>query len=234
MGYSPRNPSEPDLQRKGCFVEKGQGERLLPGFPIQGTSPRSFLGKGDGSERAFYGAGQVFPEGSHSRGADSQRARKGLNVGLDASTLIASVKRDGEKFHGDALELARRIKDQGHRGVSSSLALIEVPGALSSSTRMPIEKVYDVLVSVLAGFSVDIMPFEGQVDRAVEFMLEFRELKRKADVGSADFHYLAAAYNEGCGLFVTTDEKHLLRPEVRNSLSKYLEVVTPSEALKKI
>lgn len=93
-----------------------------------------------------------------------------MNVGLNASTLIASVKREGEKFHEHAVELARRIKDEGHWGVSS-LALIEIPGALSSSTTTPTEKVYEVLVSVLARFSVDIMPFEGQVDRAVEFML---------------------------------------------------------------
>ena len=144
------------------------------------------------------------------------------------------MKREGEKYHEDALELAKRIKEAGHRGISSSLALIEVPGALSSATRMPIERVYEALASVLAGFQVDIAPFEAQVDRAVEMMLEFRELKARANVGSADFHYLAAAYNQGCELFVTTDERHLLRKDSREGFSKYLDLVSPREAVSRL
>lgn len=157
-----------------------------------------------------------------------------MNVGLDASTLLASVKREGEKFHNEALELARMISVRGVRGVSSALVHIEVPGALSSATSMPIEKVYEVTASLMAGFSVDTPPFEGQVERATEMMLDLRSTKRKAGIGSADFHYLSTAYNHGCRIFITTDEKHLLRQDFRKAVSSYLEVVNPKEALERL
>lgn len=154
-----------------------------------------------------------------------------MNIGLDASTLLASVKREGEKYHESALKLAAETKSKGVRGVCSSLVLIEVPGALSSATTMPIEKIYETSASVLSAFSVDMMPFESLVDRATELMLEFRDLKRRAGIGSADFHYLASAYNQGCEMFVTTDERHLLRADVRDGLSSYVDIVNPEEAL---
>ncbi|HEV2225496.1 MAG TPA: hypothetical protein VGR56_01675 [Nitrososphaerales archaeon] len=157
-----------------------------------------------------------------------------MNVGYDASTLLASVKREGEKYHESALKLAAETKSRGLRGICSSLVLIEVPGALSSSTTMPIEKIYETSASVLAAFSVDMMPYEGQVDRATELMLEFRDLKRRAGIGSADFHYLASVYNQGCEIFVTTDERHLLRLDFKKGLSKYVDIVNPEEALKKL
>jgi predicted nucleic acid-binding protein len=157
-----------------------------------------------------------------------------VNIGLDASTLLASVKREGEKYHIGASGLAAETRSKGIRGVCSGLVLIEVPGALSSATTMPIEKIYETFASLLASFSIEMMPFESQVERATELMLEFRDLKRLAGIGSADFHYLAAAYNQGCDMFVTTDERHLLRSDVKKGLSKYLEIVNPEEALAKL
>src|SRR2546425_8571645 len=92
---------------------------------------------------------------------------------------------------------------------------------------MPLEKIYDAELSLIEGFHVNVRPFELYVDRAVDLMLEFRDLKSKLGVGSADFHYLATASAEGCDLFVSTDEKHLLRRESRERFSKYIPIAHP-------
>lgn len=152
-------------------------------------------------------------------------------MGLDANVLIASVKKGGEKYHKDAQELSRRIIRASHQGVCSALLLTELPGALASSTTMPVEKIFDVEVSVIEKFRVNIMPYEPYVEKTVELMLEFRGLKSRWEIGSADFHYLATSYQEGCDFFVTTDEKHLLRTECREGFSKYVKVLTPDEAV---
>ena len=120
------------------------------------------------------------------------------------------------------------------RGICSSLLMIEPPGALASSTTMPFEKIYEVEVSVIENFRVAVMPYEAYVKRAVDLMLEFRDLKARYEIGSADFHYLATSVQEGCEFFVTTDEKHLLRPSCRDMLSRHVEVLAPDEALLKL
>jgi predicted nucleic acid-binding protein len=73
-----------------------------------------------------------------------------MKIGLDSNVLVASVKKVGEPFHDSALELSRRIKDQNGSGIGSALVLIEIPGALASSSTMPIEKIYEVTASVQA------------------------------------------------------------------------------------
>ena len=157
-----------------------------------------------------------------------------MKVGLDASVLVASVKRTGEKHHEDALTLAKKMGTGEHEGVCSALLLIEITGALASSTTMPVEKIYDVELSLIKGFRVNMRPFELYADRTVDLMLEFRDLKSKFGIGSADFHYLATASGEGCDFFVTTDEKHLLKRECRERFSKYIPIHTPSEALRSL
>jgi predicted nucleic acid-binding protein len=156
-----------------------------------------------------------------------------LKIGLDASVLIASIKRAGEKHHAQSLRLAQRIVARGHEGICSALVLTEVPGALASSTTMPVDKIYETEMSLIAGFKLSVRPFEQYADRAVDLMLEFRELKRRFGIGSADFHHLATAAGEGCELFVTVDERHLLRDECRQAFSNYVSVCTPLDALKK-
>jgi hypothetical protein len=96
---------------------------------------------------------------------------------------------------------------------------------------MPVEKIYDVEVSLIDGFRVNFSAFEPHADMSVEMMLEFRELKRKFGIGSADFHHLATANSEECAIFATTDERHLLRPEFRDGLSKYIRICSPAEAV---
>jgi hypothetical protein len=95
---------------------------------------------------------------------------------------------------------------------------------------MPIEKIYDIEVSLIDGFRISFSAFEPYADMSVELMLEFRDLKRKFGIGSADFHHLATASSEGYAIFATTDEKHLLRPECRDGLSKYIRICSPGEA----
>ncbi len=157
-----------------------------------------------------------------------------MKVGLDASVLVASVKRTGEKYYEDALGLAKKMTTSEHEGICSALFLIEIPGALASSTTMPLEKIYDVELSLIKGFRINVRPFELHADRAVDLMLEFRDLKGKFGIGSADFHYLATASGEGCDFFVTTDEKHLLKRECRERFSKYIPIHAPSEALRQL
>lgn len=148
--------------------------------------------------------------------------------------LIASAKRVGEKYHEDVLRLARRMVAGAHEGICSALLLIELPGALASSTTMPVEKIYDTELSVIDGFRVNVRPFEQYVDRTMDLMLEFRDLKRRFSIGSADFHYLATASGEGCDFFVSTDEKHLLKRECRERFSGYISICSPAEALERV
>jgi predicted nucleic acid-binding protein len=154
-----------------------------------------------------------------------------MKVGIDSNVLVASVKKPGEPFHDSALELSRRIKDENGSGVSSALVLIEVPGALAASTKMPIEKIYEVTATVQDQFNLKIMEFESYVNLAKDLMFEFRDLKSKWQIGSADFHHVATSIQEGCDLFVSTDEKHLLRTACREALEKHIGIVNPTQAL---
>lgn len=121
-----------------------------------------------------------------------------------------------------------------HEGVCSALVLTEVPGALSSSTTMPLEKIYETEASVLASFRVNVRPFEQYADDAVDLMLEYRALKRRFDVNSADFLHLATAEGEGCAFFVTVDERHLLKQEFRKELSSHILICDPAEAASRV
>ena len=114
--------------------------------------------------------------------------------------------------------------------LASALVLIEVPGALAS-TRMPIERIYQVSTSIQVNFNLKIMEFEPYVDLARELMFEFRELKSKWQIGSADFHHIATSIQESCDLFVTTDEKRFLRSECRKHFEKHIKIANPDEAL---
>jgi len=154
-----------------------------------------------------------------------------MKIGLDSNVLLASVKKLGERFHDSALELSRRIKDQNGSGIGSALVLIEIPAALASSSRMPIEKIYEVTASVQVQFNLRIMEFESYVDLANDLMFEFRDLKSKWQIGSADFHHIATSIQEGCDLFVTTDEKHLLRTVCREAFEKHIKIINPTQSL---
>jgi len=123
------------------------------------------------------------------------------------------------------------VASRAHQGVCSALVLTEVPGAFASSTKMPVDKIYQTELSLLESFRVNIRPFEQYADRAVDLMLEFRDMKRRLDINSADFHHLATATGEGCGIFVTTDEHHLLRDETKEALSSHVRICAPAEAL---
>lgn len=144
--------------------------------------------------------------------------------------LIASIKKKGERFHGSSLRLAELIKDKGHVAVSSALVLIEFPGGLASSTRMPIDLIHTAELSVQESFALEIVPFEDHIDKTVSLVFELRDLKGKLGIESADFHHLATAIGENCGAFVTVDERHLLRSEVSDALGRYIRVLDPSEA----
>ncbi len=154
-----------------------------------------------------------------------------MKIGLDSNVLVASVKKLGEPFHDSALALSKRIKDENGSGIGSALVLIEIPGALASSSRMPIEKIYEVTASVQEQFNLRIMEFESYVDLAKDLMFEFRYLKSKWQIGSADFHHIATSIQEGCELFVTTDEKHLLRTVCRDAFERHIKIANPTQAL---
>jgi predicted nucleic acid-binding protein len=84
---------------------------------------------------------------------------------------------------------------------------------LASSTTVPIDRIYEALLSVQEHFRLNIMAYESCLERAKELIFEFRELKSKWKIGYADFYHLATCIDEGCSFFVTTDERHLLRDE---------------------
>ena len=154
-----------------------------------------------------------------------------MKIGLDSNVLVASVKKVGEPFHESSVALSRRVKNEAGSCICSALVLMEVPGALASSSRMPIEKIYEVIGSVQEQFNLRIMEFESYVDLTKDLMFEFRELKSKWQIGSADFHHLATSIQEGCALFVTTDEKHLLRAVFREAFDKHIKIINPTQAL---
>lgn len=154
-----------------------------------------------------------------------------MRLGIDTSALIASVKKKGEKFHDSAILLSDFIKDNGHIGIASSLVLIELPGALTTSA-LPVEKIFEVQASVQDNFNLEILSYDEYVGRTVELMMEFRDLKRI--LGAADFHHLATSIKEGCEIFITVDEHHLLSAETKQALQKYISILSPDEALQKL
>lgn len=154
-----------------------------------------------------------------------------MKIGIDSNVLVASIKKRAEPYHEEALELAHRIRRVEAFSVASALALLEVPGALASSTSMPTDKIYEALLSVQEHFRLSVMAYESYVERAKELIFEFRELKSKREIGSADFHHLATCIEEGCAFFVTTDERHLLRDECRGLLNRSVRILDPREAL---
>jgi predicted nucleic acid-binding protein len=154
-----------------------------------------------------------------------------MKIGLDSNVLVASVKKPGEPYHDSALELAKKFAREDVSSVASALVLIEIPGALASSTHMPIERIFEISTSVQRAFRLGIMEFEGYVDLARKLMFEFRDLKSKWQIGSADFHHLATSIQESCDLFVTTDEKHLLRTACKENFERHIKIVDPHQAL---
>jgi predicted nucleic acid-binding protein len=156
-----------------------------------------------------------------------------LKIGIDTSVLIASVKKSGEKFHASAIELSDVIKDFNHVGITSSLVLIELSGALATTT-MPVEKIYETELSLQNSFNLEILSYENYVDKAVDLMIEFRSLKRMLKIGAADFHHLSTSIKEGSKIFVTVDEHHLLKSESRQAFRKYINILNPSETLQEL
>lgn len=144
------------------------------------------------------------------------------------------MKRRGEKHHAACLELSRRISTGGHRTIASSLVLLELPGALASSTSMPIERIFQVEASTHKRFNLGIRSYEPYVGKATELMLALRDLKRRRKIPSADFHHLATAAVEGCDFFVAVDERHMLWSEFRGSMREHVEILDPSQAVTRV
>ena len=154
-----------------------------------------------------------------------------MKIGLDSNVLVAAIKKPGEPYHDSVTQLAGKVLREDVSSIASALVLIEVPGALTSSTRMPIEKIYEALASLQASFKLNVMDFGAYVDCAMDLMFEFRDQKSKWEIGSADFHHVATSIEEDCDFFVTTDEKHLLRTECRSNFEKHIKLLNPHQAL---
>lgn len=154
-----------------------------------------------------------------------------MRVALDTGVLIASVKKSGEKFHDASLKLLTELSSRHHEVLISVLVLEELRGGLASGTLMPSERILEVEASLFKVTNPLILPFDDYVDKTKELLFQFREIKRKRRIPSADFHHLATAMQEGSDLFATIDEKHLLDEQVREQLSTSLKVVNPIEAL---
>jgi predicted nucleic acid-binding protein len=154
-----------------------------------------------------------------------------LRFALDTGVLLASVKRRGEKYFPFASQLVSNLRKGGHQAIISILALEELRGGLSSSTTMPSEKILEVEASLRNILEPVIISYDACVEKTRELLLSFRDLKRRKNIPSADFHHLATAIVENVDLFVTIDEKHLLALETRERLSGMIRIMDPEEAL---
>ena len=152
-------------------------------------------------------------------------------IGLDTGIYIAAIKKRGEKFHDDIQEILKTIDFKDYIFISSALILTEIPGGLCASTSMPIQKIYETEKALQDNFKMKIYSFDPYILRAKELMFEFRTLKRKFNIESADFNYLATAIQENCSIFLTIDEHHLLRDEFKSKMKKYIDILKPSDFL---
>jgi len=96
-----------------------------------------------------------------------------------------------------------------------------------AATKMPVEKIYEAELSFEQSFNLEIMSYEDYIDRTLDLIFEFRDLKSRFGIGAAVFHHLATSINEGCSSFITVDEKHLLRNETREALGKHIKILEP-------
>ncbi|MGQ9597732.1 MAG: type II toxin-antitoxin system VapC family toxin [Thermoproteota archaeon] len=154
-----------------------------------------------------------------------------MRVALDTGVLIASVKRREEKFHDASLALLSKLSRTKHEVLISVLVLEELRGALASSTLMPAEKIFEVEASLFKVLNPLVLPFDDYVEKTRKLLLQFREVKRRRRIPSADFHHLATALQEKSDLFVTIDERHILNGPMKEQLSILLKVVDPVQAL---
>ncbi len=157
-----------------------------------------------------------------------------MRVALDTGVLIASIKRSGEKFHDASLKLISELDRGNHQVLLSVLVLEELRGGLASATVLPAERIPEVEANLFRSVDPVILPFEDYVEKTKELLVQFREIKRKKRIPSADFHHLATAIEEKCGLFVTIDERHILDNQMRERLSILIRTVNPIEALETI
>ncbi|NVM03090.1 MAG: PIN domain-containing protein [Candidatus Helarchaeota archaeon] len=153
-------------------------------------------------------------------------------IGLDTGIYIASVKKKGEKFHDDIKKILKKISFKQYTFISSALILIEIPGGLCASTSMPIQKIYETEKALEENFKMKIFSFDPYIIKAKELMFEFRELKRKFNIESADFHHLATVIQENCPIFLTIDEHHLLKDEFKLKMGKYIDILNPTDFLR--
>ena len=157
-----------------------------------------------------------------------------MRVALDTGVLIASIKRSGEKFHNASLKLISELDRGNHEVLLSVLVLEELRGGLASATLLPAEKIPEVEANLIRIVDPIVLPFENYVEKTKELLLQFREIKRKKRIPSADFHHLATAIQEKCDLFVTIDERHILDNQMRERLSILIRTANPIEALDSI
>jgi len=146
---------------------------------------------------------------------------------FDSSLLIAALKKN-EKQHEDARFIIENLGS--NEGIASSLATIEVPGGLASSTRLS-EPVIRRIVGVFQEkYHITFLPFEPFIEDAIELMIELRDLKRRFDIPTADLFHLATAKATSSSAFVTIDMKHMLGRELVETFSKYSKILDPSQA----
>ncbi len=146
---------------------------------------------------------------------------------LDSSFLIAALKKN-EKHHMDATFIMENMGS--NEGIASSLAVIEVPGGLASSTNLSEQAIRRVVGVFQEKYHITFLPFEPFIEDAIELMIELRELKRRYEIPTADLFHLATAKASSASAFITTDMKHLLRKDVVDAFSKYARILDPSQA----
>ena len=161
----------------------------------------------------------------------------GAKLERDANSSINIERRGKIRCLGEVHSGARG-KDEAVKGNETTTPILEAEApsqACEKSSRLDRSR-KDIRRGGVAihAFRIGFSAFEPHADMTVEMMLEFREIKGKLGIGSADFHHIATASAEGCPIFATTDERHLLRPECGEKLSKYVRICSPAEAVESL
>jgi predicted nucleic acid-binding protein len=146
---------------------------------------------------------------------------------FDSSLLIAALKKS-EKHHEDARFIIENLGS--NEGIASSLATIEVPGGLASSTRLPEAAIRRIVGVFQEKYHITFLPFEPFIEDAIELTIELRDLKRRFEIPTADLFHLATAKATSASAFITIDMKHMLRTELVEAFSKYSKILNPSQA----
>lgn len=155
-----------------------------------------------------------------------------MKIYFDSGVLVSAFKQINERFHSHSKLLLESIRSGEHEGETSELSIVEFAGAFASNTRAPIEQVVGMLSTLQSQYHLRFTSFGDSVIESIEFQYEFRELKRKYGIPSADLYHAATSKSVRAHFLASVDARHLLRDEVRSTLKHHIVILNPEELCK--